>query len=424
VERYDDWRALLIDALEQNVPTAYAPAMITSLVDALRGEQSEAAAQLARRCLEHPGLLEDEREIGLIPQGFTALVCLDRLDAVEDLAAQLLASARARGSIQGFLTGLSFEAWASARRGRLIEAQAALDNVLAQIQEHGLVFIVPSALTYATDNALERPDAEAVAGLALSLELPPDFARTLSGGMALLARGQVKYASGDREGAERDLRACGEILQPLRFVNPNALAWRSALALATSDPVEARELVEADLGLARRIGQARGIGLALRRLGLIAGGSDGIDALREAVSVLESSPARLEHARALVSLGSSLRRAGARREAREHLSAGLELARECGAVRLADRAREELLASGARPRREVRRGIDALTPSEVRVAQLAARGASNPEIAQALFVTRNTVETHMRHIFQKLEISSRSELGGALAQLLSSPELS
>ena len=94
-------------------------------------------------------------------------------------------------------------------------------------------------------------------------------------------------------------------------------------------------------------------------------------------------------------LGAALRRANRRAEAREELAAGMELAHRCGADALAARAREELVACGARPRRLVRTGVDALTPSELRVAQLAAAGHSNREIAQALFVTRKTVETHL-----------------------------
>ena len=77
---------------------------------------------------------------------------------------------------------------------------------------------------------------------------------------------------------------------------------------------------------------------------------------------------------------------------------------------LADRAREELRATGARPRRAVLSGVDSLTASERRVAQLAAAGRTNREIAQDLFVTLNTVESHMRHVFQKLGITRRTEL--------------
>ena len=93
------------------------------------------------------------------------------------------------------------------------------------------------------------------------------------------------------------------------------------------------------------------------------------------MSVLADSPARLEHARALVQLGAALRRHGDRAAARAPLRDGLDLAARCGAIRLAERARTELAATGARPRREHITGRDALTPSEQRVALMAPKAA-------------------------------------------------
>jgi DNA-binding CsgD family transcriptional regulator len=155
---------------------------------------------------------------------------------------------------------------------------------------------------------------------------------------------------------------------------------------------------------------ARAIGVALRARGLVEGGEAGRRLLAEAADVLAGSPSRLEHARALVELGAALRRANQRAGARDPLRDGLELAERCGATALAERARTELLATGARPRRALRTGIDALTPSELRVCRMAAGGASNPEIAQALFVTRATVESQLHAAYLKLDISSRREL--------------
>ena len=137
--------------------------------------------------------------------------------------------------------------------------------------------------------------------------------------------------------------------------------------------------------------------------------------MREALAVLESSQARLEHARALVELGAALRRAGHRRDAREPLKEGLDMAHRCGAVTLAERARVELEATGARPRRVELSGVESLTPSERRIGAMAAEGMSNPQIAQALFLTRRTVEMHLSNAYRKLDISSREELPAALA---------
>jgi ATP/maltotriose-dependent transcriptional regulator MalT len=165
------------------------------------------------------------------------------------------------------------------------------------------------------------------------------------------------------------------------------LEWRANAAMALAargDGAEARRLAEEQLALAREAGVPRPLGVALRTLGVLSEGEDGEGMLAEAVTVLEGSSARLEHARALVELGSSVRRAGRRRAAREHLRAGYELARSCGSAVVLERASEELAASGVRLRRPALASRDALTPSERRVAEMAATGMSNPEIVQAL----------------------------------------
>ena len=126
--------------------------------------------------------------------------------------------------------------------------------------------------------------------------------------------------------------------------------------------------------------------------------------------MLAASPARLEHAKALVDLGAALRRSGQRRECRRLLRRGVELAHICGAAPLVERGRTELRASGARPRHAAPSGPDALTPSERRVAELAAAGYSNRDIAQALFITTNTVEVHLTRTYRKLGITGRANL--------------
>jgi DNA-binding CsgD family transcriptional regulator len=154
--------------------------------------------------------------------------------------------------------------------------------------------------------------------------------------------------------------------------------------------------------------------MALRAAGMVEQGEDGLRLLAEAVEVLGNGGHRFEQARAELELGAALRRANRRAAGREHLRAALDLASRCGATPLVDRARDELAATGARPRRALLFGVEALTASELRVARLAAAGYSNPEIAQTLFVTRKTVETHLGHVFSKLDIRTRGELGAAL----------
>ncbi len=232
------------------------------------------------------------------------------------------------------------------------------------------------------------------------------------------ARGRLHAAGGDHKAACADLLAAGEMATRYGIFNPAMFAWRSDAALSLSalgEHERARQLAAEELKLARNWGTGRAVGIALRTAALVGATDRRIELLTEAAGVLRGSPARLELARALVDLGAASRRGGLVTEARVHLRDGLDLSHELGALSLADRARDELITAGGRPRRDAIRGRDALTPSELRVARLAASGQTNREIAQALFVTRRTVETHLTSSYEKLGIRSRSELGAALA---------
>jgi DNA-binding NarL/FixJ family response regulator len=132
------------------------------------------------------------------------------------------------------------------------------------------------------------------------------------------------------------------------------------------------------------------------------------------VAVAEASPARLEAAYALADLGGALIQRRRRREGRDALRLALELAHECGAAALAERARGELRSGGGRPPRLELTGVGALTPAERRVCELAASDRTNREIAQQLFVTEKTVELHLTNAYRKLGIRSRFQLAAVL----------
>ena len=151
--------------------------------------------------------------------------------------------------------------------------------------------------------------------------------------------------------------------------------------------------------------------MVLRAAGLVTQDpEERLDLLARSVATLRESPSRLELARALADQGSAMRKAGQRAAAREPLREARELAYRFGASPLVEFASEELKATGARPRRIMLTGVDALTASERRVAQLAADGLSNREIAEALFVTRKAVEFHLGNVYSKLGINSRKDL--------------
>jgi DNA-binding CsgD family transcriptional regulator len=198
-----------------------------------------------------------------------------------------------------------------------------------------------------------------------------------------------------------------------------AASWRAQTALAAhaaGDDRLALVLADRQLEHARAWGAPSARGSALVVRGLIDPGPGRVDLLEQAVAVLEDAPSRLELARASIELGSALRRARRRSEARERLTLGADLAHRCGADALAARARAELVALGARPRRAAFSGVGALTASELRVAQLAADGMTNRAIAQQITVSVKTVAGQLTAVYRKLDIHDRSALAAAMRQ--------
>jgi DNA-binding CsgD family transcriptional regulator len=384
---------------------------------AWRGEHGDTVLVLLDHALDHGRLLARvDSDPLMAAQALFSPIMLEQLGRAEELAGQLLARSRSRGSVTGLVIAACMHAAVGARRGDLVAAETEVRTVIEIAAESGMAFAIPSALWYGADALIERPGLADVAALADASALPPDFARTASGAMLREVRGRLALATGDLSTARAELQAAAGTYQTLHLLNPGASCWRSALALAVAaeDPAGARRLAGSELQDARRAGLPRPTAIALRTRGMLQGGQPGLRDLREAAELAAANGARLEHARALVELGAALRRANQRTAAREPLRAGLDLAYRSGATRLAERARAELLAAGARPRRGVLTGLEALTASERRVTELAAAGMSNPEIAQALLVTINTVEGHLRHVYQKLSISSRGQLPAAL----------
>jgi DNA-binding CsgD family transcriptional regulator len=390
---------------------------------AWRGEPGAGLPALLEHALDDGRLLARVDSTPLMAaQALFCPMMLDQLERAEELAGQLLALSRSRGSVAGLVIATCVHAGVMARRGELVDTETDVRAAIEIATEHGMAFAVPSALYFGADALIERPGLADIAALADATALAPGFAQTESGAMLREVRGRLSLAAGDISTARAELAAAARTHEALHVLNPSASCWRSALALAVAaeDPAGARRLASSELRDARRAGLPRPIGIALRARGMLEGGQRGLRDLSDAAELLAASDARLEHARTLVELGSALRRANQRSAAREPLRTGLDLAYHCGATRLAQRARTELLAAGARPRREALTGLEALTPSERRVAELAAAGMSNPEIAQALFVTLNTVEGHLRHVYQKLSIGSRGQLPAAL--LSAAPE--
>ncbi len=371
------------------------------------------------------GQVSVEEQPATVALAGIGLMAADRLEEAEALWDRALEDAHRLGS--RFLGGMviTLRALGLVRVGRIVEADSDARRIFQGLGEDSrLALTIPWLLTTLIEVAIERGELDEASTLldehGLTGELP-DIYQTNE---LLATRGRLRVAQGRLGEGISDLRECGRRIEgwlagtSWAIRNPGLISWRTSLAPALSvagDREEAIALAHQEVELAREFEIPRELGMALRAAGLAEGGTAGTQLLREAVSVLERTPARLEYARALTDLGAALRREGQRSDAREPLRSGLALAEECGATALSERAHSELVAAGARPRRLVLSGVDALTASERRVAERAASGLSNREIAQALYVTEKTVEGHLGNAYRKLDIGSRSELPRALA---------
>jgi DNA-binding CsgD family transcriptional regulator len=165
---------------------------------------------------------------------------------------------------------------------------------------------------------------------------------------------------------------------------------------------------------ARETGTGWALGIEARSRALMSEGEIADDLFRQAIDHLGRTRLRTELARARLLYGEWLRREGRRVDAREQLRAAHDLFLEVGMEAFAERTRVELLATGEHVRKRTVEAVDELTPQELQIARLASDGLTNPEIGAQLFLSRRTVEWHLRKVFDKLEIGSRRELRAAL----------
>jgi DNA-binding CsgD family transcriptional regulator len=236
-------------------------------------------------------------------------------------------------------------------------------------------------------------------------------------GDALTARSRVHVVLGRIPEAVADARKAGICADTIGFANPNFLHWRAALAealLAAGEDEEAQQVSAADVAAAKASGAPRGVGIALFAAAQ-ARPAEAVPLLQEAVGVLGGSGAHMEVARAHHRLGAALHAAGEIDAARTELRTAIGLAQKRHAGWLEQEALADLRATGAKPRTRSSTGRDALTPSERRIADLAAAGRQNREIADELFVTVSTVEFHLRNAYRKLGITGRSDLTAAMS---------
>jgi DNA-binding CsgD family transcriptional regulator len=381
------------------------------------GHSAPVARDLALRAWDDGRFIEDDTCDGVIwPLLTWVFRCVDDLDTSDMIARAALEDAHRRGSAVGFATASWSWGTGMIFRGRLREGISMVERAV-EARRHGwqmfgVIVQAAAAVGYVDLNELDVAESLVAEVAGVSEETSREYP------YLLWARARLRLARGDPEGSLEDwLEAGRALVEHGHTPNPAPIPWRGWAAIAAAQTGSrdlATELTAEELRLAEQFGAARTLGFALRCGGLVFGGPHGIELLERAVDVLAESPSRLEYVRALVDLGALIRSTGRPALARDPLRRGLDLAHELGITALANRARDELVATGARPRQPRLTGTDSLTPSERRVAEMAASGLSNREIAQALFVTVKAVKWHLSNTFRKLDIHERGELATVL----------
>jgi DNA-binding CsgD family transcriptional regulator/tetratricopeptide (TPR) repeat protein len=383
------------------------------------GTRKDTAVEWALRLLGAPAILAETGQAAFAVVG-GVLLAADRLDEAERLAEDVTRAGEESGSVLLACGALWVEANVLHRRGALADAEACYSSAVDTAAARGFTTITNWAGSEYAIMLADRSDGPAALQVLRRLGLDGPLPDTVHFYEARLAAGIAKVACGQVQEGIDQIRAVGGRWEAIGARNPDLAPWRAHLAqalLLAGQREEARTLADEHAALARGWGANRPLARALRVQALATGGPNGTALLHESVALARDSPGRLELALSLVELGAAERRANQRTAAREPLEEGLSLAHQCGARALQDRALAELLAAGARPRRPPASGRDTLTPSELRIADLAGAGQTNRQIAQRLFITQKTVETHLAHAFRKLHIDSRAQIPAALARL-------
>ena len=393
-------------------------------ISVLTNEPAERGADLAVRALRAGGTSPPES--GIPPwfafttwfsQATLSLLWAERYAEVRPLLDASIAQAQASGDSSRLAAGLAHRGWLALRRGDLIAAEGDARTALAAAE-------LPAPMLYRVLNAgvlvvalTDQGELDAAERALAPLNLEAESG-SITAAVLRVARGRLRVAQGRVAEGLEDFLAVGLVLTRAQIACPSYLPWRSQAALAhlaRGELEPARRLADEEVELSLAFGTPRALGAAKRAAGVIAGGDRGASLLREAIDAFEQGDSRVERARALADLGALLRRRNRRTEARELLREALDVAHQAGAKPLAQQAETELRATGARPRRVVLTGLDSLTASERRIAELASQGLTNREIAQTLFVTARTVEGHLTSVFRKLRLDSRDKLPAALA---------
>ncbi|GAA5611680.1 hypothetical protein Spla01_02835 [Streptomyces platensis] len=342
------------------------------------------------------------------------LLHLDELDKADQLRAQLVKGIEGKGMALLDRSVTAYQAALALRRGDVAEALDTAERAVGIGRATGRPPYAALLDSIRIDALLAQGRVEAAKQVAIGRAAEGPTQEDWEPPMFLMSLAALRTAQGDTRAGLSLLYECGHHVDAAGAVSPAVCPWRSRAAaahLVLGETGAAQELVAEELDLARRCQIPRAVGVALRMAGKLASGGRRMELLSEAVDVLAATPARLELSLTLHDLGVASTDRGDLAGARSALRTGLTLATECGATGLAKRLRQRLHDTGGRAANVA--GM--LTPGEERVSALAAKGHSNKEIAEQLFVSVRTVETHLTGAYRKLGIARRNELAAAIA---------
>ncbi|WP_306319467.1 MULTISPECIES: AAA family ATPase [unclassified Streptomyces] len=387
----------------------------------LRGEGAAAVIQYAERALAGGLRWAADEDRGFEVPVLVAMAFLyaDRPGRTEDLFVEGIADFEQSGWRGGHLSfAYTLLGYVRHRRGRLAEAE---DFVRAGLRLAERVGPGTPAHWYAVGTLVEVLLARGRIAEAKEVADAHSFGQPFPAAVvfpdAQTVYGELLLALGRTEEAAEELAAAGRRLDPRGMRNPAWCPWQLHLARAEAPdaPERARALAADAVERARHFGTPSGIGQALRTAAEVSVGTDRGKLLEESVAHLERSPAGYELARSLVALGAEQRRKGRSKEAADHLYRGLDAAVGCGADGLVQYAREELAASGLRPRPLRGAVTDTLTARERAAARCAVRGLCPAEIAAELRLDEPTTVRLLSAAYRKLG-TEPSGLAAALGE--------
>ncbi len=367
---------------------------------------------LALRALDNGGLLAEQSAQGpSVNLATLALLHCGRLSEANEAVDATVRDALERGAELAYAEASLTRALILYSRGRIADAAADAQAALERLEHRGHVY-AHSALAILVHCLIERGELDEASRMVIDHDGQLAATPAMSA-YVWVARARLSLSRGELSRARNDLNDLRDSLHDGIDLNPTMLPWRSLAGIVahrSGDISESRQLFDEELSLARSFDVPIPSGIALYRRASTESGELALSTLREAVETLKPTEAALHLGHAEAGLGSCLRRLGNHVEARKHLTVALDLAFRCGATALEKTAREELAAAGGRPRRPLITGSESLTPTEARIARLAAQGLHNRDIAEQLFVSSNTIAWHLRNVYRKLAIDSREQL--------------